>query len=149
MHDRRASPFALAVACVFVLVGCEDAGTGTEPEEPEGPPTLSDEVQPIFTSSCAFNGCHGGSILEPPEKPMSLAAGQTRSNTVNVPSLQAPSLDRIEPGRPDDSYLVHKIQGTQGEVGGSGERMPLGLPALTQGEIDLIRGWIADGARNN
>lgn len=131
------------------LIGCEQGSdTSTEPPA-QGPATLSGDVQPILSSSCAFNGCHGGSILEPPGKPMSLDAGKTYSNTVNVPALELPSMHRIEPGNPDASYLVQKIQGTQGSVGGTGERMPLGLPPLSQAEIDVIREWIANGAKNN
>ena len=68
---------------------------------------------------------------------------------MNVASTELPTMDRIEPGDPDNSYLVHKIQGTQASVGGTGERMPLGRPALTQEQIDIIRAWIADGAMNN
>lgn len=134
---------------VAVLVGCEDASLGTTDPPPEGPPTLSGDVQPILTNNCAFNGCHGGNQLEPPAKPMSLDPGETRANTVNVASAQLPSMDRIEPGDPDASYLVHKIQGTQAQVGGSGSRMPEALPPLSQGQIDIIREWIADGARSN
>ena len=116
---------------------------------PSGPPTLSSDVQPIFDNNCAFNGCHGGTILEPPEKPMSLAAGQSRLNTVGVESFQVPGMDRIAAGNPDASYLVHKIQGTQGQVGGSGQRMPLNLQMLSPVEIDVIREWIEDGAKDN
>lgn len=116
---------------------------------PSGPPTLSADVQPIFDNSCAFNGCHGGTITEPAEKPMSLAAGQSRSNTVGVESLQVAGMARITAGDPAASYLVHKIRGTQAQVGGSGARMPLNLPALSPDEIDVIREWITEGAKDN
>jgi hypothetical protein len=56
---------------------------------------------------------------------------------------------RVRPSVPDSSYLVHKIQGTQASVGGSGGQMPLGGAPLSQSQIDLIRAWIAAGARNN
>lgn len=132
-----------------LLAGCgEEGAMSMEPPGP-GPPTLSGDVQPILSSSCAFNGCHGGSILEPPAKPMSLASGQTHSNTVGVEALQRSGMSRVEPGDPDMSYLVHKIQGTQGQVGGRGERMPLALPPFSSAEIAVIREWILDGARDN
>lgn len=79
---------------------------------------------------------------------MNLSAGQAYGNTVNVESLERAGMDRIEPGAPDDSYLVHKIQGTQADVGGSGVRMPVG-GQLTQAEIETIRSWIAAGAADN
>jgi len=110
-----------------------------------GPPTLSGDVQPILSNSCAFSGCHGGTS---PQEGMNLSAGLMHSNTVNVPSNQS-GLDRIEPGLPNQSYLVHKIQGTQGTVGGSGLQMPRGGTPLSQANVDIIRAWIADGAKDN
>ena len=80
---------------------------------------------------------------------MNLSEGQTYANIVNVASSQQPSMDRIEPGDPDNSYLVNKIQGTQADVGGSGVRMPFGGGALSQSTIDLIREWVNEGAANN
>ena len=80
---------------------------------------------------------------------MNLSAGQAYANTVNVPSNELPSMDRIEPGDPNQSYLVNKIQGTQGDVGGSGQRMPLGGDPLSEADINTIRAWITAGAENN
>jgi hypothetical protein len=80
---------------------------------------------------------------------MSLVAGQTYANTVNVPANELQSMDRIEPNQPDQSYLIRKIEGTQAAAGGSGSRMPLGGAALSQADIDTIRGWITAGALNN
>jgi hypothetical protein len=59
---------------------------------------------------------------------------------VNMPSSQGTLL--VAPTLPDDSYLVHKIEGTQA----AGQRMPLGRAPLSQAEIDAIRQWISDGA---
>jgi hypothetical protein len=50
--------------------------------------------------------------------------------------------------RPENSYLYHKITGTQASVGGSGERMPRG-GQLSDAEIQTIRAWIAQGALDN
>lgn len=140
----------VGLAVLALLAACgDDDGTTMEPDLPSGPLSLSADVQPIFDNNCAFNGCHGGTILEPPGKPMSLAEGQSWSNTVNVEAAQRAGMSRIAPGDPDGSYLVHKLQGTQQQVGGSGDRMPLNLPALTSAEIAVIREWIEEGAKNN
>lgn len=125
------------------LCACGENMTGN------GQISFAAQIQPIFTSSCALSGCHGSGNLQPPEKPMNLSAGQAYSNTVNVSSAQLGSMDRIEPGQPDRSYLVHKIQGTHLTVGGSGVRMPASGNFLSQSQIDLIRNWIAQGALNN
>jgi hypothetical protein len=102
-------------------------------------------VQPIFSANCALSGCHAGSS---PAQGMNLSQGQAYANIVNVQSNES-SLLRVRPSQPDSSYLVHKIQGTQSNVGGSGGQMPLGRNPLSQAQIDTIRQWIADGAPNN
>lgn len=107
--------------------------------------TLSGSVQPIFSAQCALSGCHAGTA---PAEGLNLSVGQTISNTVDVPSNQS-SLLRINPGQPDLSYLVHKIQGTQASVGGTGSQMPLTGCCLSQAQINTIRNWITAGAQNN
>lgn len=131
----------LAVACAA------GEGTGvTPPPPPDGPATLSRHVQPIFTASCAFaGGCHAGAE---PQRGMNLSAGQAYANTVNVASSEVPRLLRIQPGNPDSSYLVLKIEGNAGLVGDFGARMPLG-GQLTQEEIATVREWVMSGAPNN
>lgn len=104
------------------------------------------DIQPIFTTNCALSGCHAGTL---PQQNQNLSAGLAYSNIVNVASNERPGMKRVTPSLPDSSYLVHKIQGTQSTVGGSGDRMPLGGTPLTQSQADLIRAWIAAGAKNN
>lgn len=102
--------------------------------------TLARDIQPIFDSYCVY--CHmtgaaqGGLSLEP---------GASYSNLVNAASSESPLL-RVEPGAPERSYLLHKLEGTHLRVGGKGERMPLGGGPLPANEIALIRQWIAQGA---
>ncbi len=108
-----------------------------------GAPTLTQLQTDIFTPSCAKSGCHAGSS---PQQGMNLSAGQTFGNIVAVASQEAPPLNRVQPGDPDNSYLVQKIEGTA-SVGG---RMPLdGPPFLSNAQIQSIRAWIAAGAENN
>jgi hypothetical protein len=52
-------------------------------------------------------------------------------------------MQRVQPGNASNSYLIHKLEGAPGIVGG---RMPLALPPLDQGSIDVIRQWITSGA---
>ena len=143
--------FRLRVAIgLFLLAGvaCAGDGTGLDGDDGGATVTLSGDVQPIFTVNCLFSGCHAGSS---PEEGMSLVAGQTFSNVVNVAARQLPSMNRVTPNQPDDSYLVHKVQGTHLDVGvgGSGSRMLLNLSPLSQSDIDLIRAWIQAGAQSN
>ncbi len=75
--------------------------------------------------------------------------GRTFGSVVDIPSVEVPSLRRVRPFLPDSSYLIHKIQGTQTSVGGSGDRMPLIGGPLTENEITVIRAWITGGALDN
>ncbi len=141
--------FRLRVAIgLFLLasVACAGDGTGLDEDDGGDEVTLSRDVQPIFTGNCTFSGCHGGSS---PAQGMNLGAGQAFSSVVNVPAIELPSMNRVTPNQPDDSYLVHKVQGTHLAAGGSGSRMPLGRSPLSQSDIDLIRAWIQAGAQPN
>jgi len=105
--------------------------------------TFTEVQQQIFTASCAFSGCHGGSS---PAQGMDLRAGAAFANIVNVSSSEQPSLDRIEPSDPDNSYLYLKVLGDSSI---SGVRMPRGGPMLSQNLLDLLRDWIERGAPND
>lgn len=131
------------LAFALLAAGCERAGL-VEPESPEDPaaPTLAD-VQAIFSQSCALSGCHLGASAP---FGLDLSEGEAHANTVGVRSGEVPDLFRIEPGAPDASYLVKKVQGDDDIVG---QRMPLGGAPLSNAEITLLRDWIADGAQEN
>lgn len=136
------------VAGLAVLTGvaCAGDGTGLEPVSGVDQVTLSGDVQPIFTSTCALSGCHAGSN---PEEGQNLSAGQTFANVVNVPSRQLPGMNRVTPGRPDSSYLVLKLTGMHLDAGGSGGQMPLGGTPLSMDQLGTIGRWILNGALNN
>lgn len=104
-------------------------------------PTLDEIQSSVFTPICS--GCHTGPMGESLPGGMDLTnADASFANLVGVPSIEVPELSRVEAGDPDNSYLVHKIEGTASE----GAQMPLGGPPLDQALIDDIRQWIADGA---
>ncbi len=104
---------------------------------------LSTDVQPIFNANCVV--CHQGASAP---AGMSLESGQAYGNTVNKKSAESP-LMRVLPGDPANSYLIAKLEGRQGQVGGSGAQMPFNSPPLPTATIDLIKRWITQGAPNN
>ena len=63
---------------------------------------------------------------------------------VNRASSEKPDLLRVNPGNPDESYLMHKLEGREGIVGG---RMPLASKPFSEAALGLVRMWIAGGAR--
>ena len=130
----------------LMLTGCS-AGNGEGLDEngqpiPINPPVTSDFQQiqdTVFTPICSQ--CHIGANAP---QGLRLDAANSYAMIVNVASNEVPGLLRINPGNPDQSYLVQKIQGNAA-VGG---RMPLGQAPLPQDRIDLIRQWVAAGAQS-
>jgi hypothetical protein len=106
-----------------------------------GPLTASfDSIQAnIFEPLCSH--CHSGANAP---AGLRLDAANSYALTVGIASVERPTLMRIAPGNPNASYLIHKLEGGPNIFG---ERMPAGLPALPQADIDVIRQWITDGAQ--
>jgi hypothetical protein len=77
---------------------------------------------------------------------LNLTAGGTYAATVNVATLEQPSLKYIVPGNPTDSYLVQKLLGSSTITGG---QMPLNGPYLSTATIAGVQAWITAGALNN
>jgi hypothetical protein len=149
----------LVLATLTALTGCGGSGEGLDdngeplppaqpapppapppPPPPPPPPATSDfeEIQAtIFTPICT--ACHVGGNAP---QGLRLDAANSYAMLVNVASAEVPALLRVNPGDPNASYLVQKIEGTAAV----GARMPLNGPALSQAQIDLVRGWIAAGA---
>jgi methionine-rich copper-binding protein CopC len=94
----------------------------------------------VFTPICSK--CHIGASA--PEG-LQLDAAHSYNLLVGVPSAEDPSLLRVKPSDPDNSYMVRKIEGAPGIQGG---QMPLGETPLPQATIATIRQWIINGAPN-
>jgi Bacterial Ig-like domain len=94
----------------------------------------------VFTPICSK--CHIGAGAP---QGLQLDAAHSYNLLVGVPSIEQPSLLRVKSGDPDNSYMVHKIEGLPGITGG---QMPLGETPLPQATIDAIRQWITNGAPN-
>jgi hypothetical protein len=71
------------------------------------------------------------------------------ASMVGQPSEDVPGMARIEPFDTANSYLWHKLNGTQGTVGGAGNRMPRGGPFWSAADLLILETWINEGAPNN
>jgi hypothetical protein len=103
--------------------------------------TLSGNVQPVFTQTCAISlACHqqGGA------GGLNLQAGASASSTVGVTTAQSAGKALVDPFDAEASYLYNKVTGQ-----GVATQMPLGGPALPPDQMDAIRNWILEGAANN
>jgi hypothetical protein len=137
---------ALLVIALF-LTACgklaelpTDPGAGGQPIDPTA--TFTRVQNEIFTPTCAALGCHDRLAKQENQQ---LTTGVAYSQTVGHPSAEMPSLLRVAPGDPANSYLYRKITG----AGITGDRMPQGGPFLTDAQINLVRDWIRRGAPND
>jgi hypothetical protein len=104
-----------------------------------GEASFAQDVQPIFDAHCV--SCHS-----PPGASAGLNLSVDGFNDIVNQGSNQSALDFVEPGARTQSYLWHKIAGTQGSVGGSGGRMPLGRPQLSARDRGVIGQWIDEGA---
>lgn len=121
--------------------------TGSTVCDPPPPPAVrfARDIEPTLVGTCGVAGCHGA---ETAAAGLVLAGGAAYTNLVGVPSTQVPRLKRVEPAESDSSYLVNKLEGTQATVGGTGNRMPPGLPR-DAGFSAAVWRWIEKGAEKN
>jgi OmcA/MtrC family decaheme c-type cytochrome len=105
--------------------------------------SFSSIVQNILVPRCATSACHatGGT-------PPILEASTAYSALVSAPSGQS-SLLLVAPSAPDASYLVYKLRGNAGAVGGSTLTVMPTDGALAPADIAAIEAWISNGAPND
>jgi hypothetical protein len=142
--------FWAALGLVSCAAGCAGNGKGLDQNgqpigsggNPGGPVTADfQSIQAnVFTPICSV--CHIGAGA--PEG-LQLDAAHSYNLLVGVPSVEQPNLLRVKPSDPANSYMLHKIEGAAGIVGG---RMPLGETPLPQATIAAISQWITNGAPN-
>ncbi len=102
--------------------------------------TLIDLQAKVFSPRCS--SCHiGGGTSLPSSMDLSDAQA-TYASLVGRASIEVQGLDRVVPGMSGDSYVVHKIEGTQAV----GSRMPFRGEPLPAEAIAAIRQWIDNGA---
>lgn len=140
----RLTPFllvALLAACDESVNPLDPGGVaGGAPIDPTA--TLTRVQNEIFTPTCSRIACHD---TLGQQSQMVLTIGRSYAAIVGVASVENPSLRRIAPSDPANSYLYRKITG----AGITGDRMPQGLPPLSDRDISLIRDWIRRGAPND
>ena len=168
-----ATALASVVALAFVAAGCSDAApadtcfdyttfTGTTPAV-----TFKADVLPIFRLSCGLStACHqsqSGPAGQPYLGPAKLDPDPTQADidkifaqNVDVTATKAPTMKIVNPGSPQTSFLMHKVDGTlecsdvKCDAAGCGQLMPLGSTSpMAETDRDTIRRWIAQGAKND
>jgi len=129
--------FFLLLASAIFVSACESssAGPGGTPDAAVAPTPFERDLAPKI-AGCL--GCHAG---QSPEAGLDLSEIQA---LVGVESSQL-GMPLIQPGNHLQSYLWHKVAGTQSIAGGLGRRMPLDHQ-WSEDDIELLARWIDLGA---
>ncbi len=123
----------LLVAIVLTSVGTVCAADEAPPEPATDAVSYFQDVRPIFQAHC--QGCHQ------PAKPLGEFVMTSFDSLVKGGESTLPA---VVPGKPDESYLIEQITPADGEAAMPKEKEP-----LTEDQINKIRQWIADGAKND
>ncbi|MDT8325430.1 MAG: c-type cytochrome domain-containing protein [Bacteroidota bacterium] len=121
----------LTIVLLASLPACDDSGTrpGDEIVFPEENVSYSAHVQPFFNLRCANYGCHEDATR---------AANLSLTSYVNM--NERPGI--IIPGDASSSLLMQKIDGRLPH--------PIEVPIIiNENQLNGIRTWINEGAKNN
>ena len=139
----RLMRLSLLLTAVLLWAGCggEDSTVGPDGSDGEGQLTEATlaQVSEVFAVSCTFSGCHSGGE---PAAGLSLE-GDFAARIVGVDSEQRSGFLLVDPGNPNESYLLMKVRGDDEIIS---QQMPPGNP-LSAEQVEIIRAWIASGAK--
>ena len=122
------------------------------------PLTLTTNVMPIFSASCALGvPCHGNGSHAPNLGGMGVAAADIYAAIVDVNSTEVTTMKYVAKSDPQNSYLMRKVE--QGDPGcdlacmnpagtpsACKTQMPNGGVPLPPADQETIRSWIKQGA---
>jgi len=131
---KSASIHIVLSILLFSSWGCKDTITNKQIDDtviPSSNVSFGKYIQPLLSVKCTSSGCHSDE---------SRAAGLSLTTWTNV---HIPGI--VNDYEPSTSRLVWAVEGQLGAT-----RMPpFGYPALNQNQIDGIKTWIKEGAKNN
>jgi len=136
---------------VVTFAACDEKLSSLAGPTPGLEPTFSSIQASIFEATdssgrAACITCHT-STGRNPSGGLNLNHDVAYDQLVNLASRGKPAATRVVPGDVNNSYLVQKLEGASGIVG---RRMPFaGAPFLTDGQMLILRRWIAIGAPRN
>lgn len=151
MKNRHHLPAVLLLAAALASTACDEKLSDVAGPTPGLVPTLSSIQREIFNTTdssgrVACINCHTD-VGRTPAGGLVLLDGRSYQTLVGQPSRFKTGAVLVVPGDPDQSYLIHKLDGAA-DIAGS--RMPRGTgPFLTSGQTQIIRRWIELGAKND
>jgi hypothetical protein len=154
-------------------LACREAFDGGLGLEPAVVPSFRHEILAMFSTSCTFGGCHEGDettghlrlgnpcTFDPKTMTCNFDESQVTDELVRrihgnllSPSMNAPRLKRVEPGKIEQSFALFKLSGCQNafpeltDCAECGDTMPPITP-LRVGQPQLFQRfatWVAAGA---
>ncbi len=140
---------AKTVGGVETCAQCHAKGTvsvevahGLAPPVAGGTSATFSSILQVLVARCAT--CHAAGAEFP-----RLDAEGAYAGLVGVQSLQS-SLKLVDPGAPEQSYLLYKLRGDAASVGGTPSTpMPPSDSLLEAADLAAIEAWIANGAPND
>jgi hypothetical protein len=150
MANLRMLGVAALVSAAVSVAACDERLTDLTGPTQNLTPTFSSIQRDIFESSDSSGrpdctSCHNTQLARF-NGGLDLTHAAAYSNLLNAASSDKPGAVRVIPGDPENSYLIHKLEGRPGIVG---QRMPISGPFLSPGQIAVIRRWIELGAAND
>jgi mono/diheme cytochrome c family protein len=113
-----------------------------EPDQGDGPLTFIADIQPLLNDRCV--SCHSpGGLAQMQGIPWDYGGETAFEDLINQPSSMDSEFILVVPGDPDSSLFFLKVNSDSPPVGAM---MPFGGPPLADGEVELIRLWIEQGA---
>lgn len=124
----------ISVTAIIFIAGCDDTINQEDLDSkiiPSSNVSFSQHIQPVFNARCSNAGCHNSIDRR---AGLSLATWADATGNSQI----------IFPGLPDNSKLVWSIEGRS-----AFPMPPVGYRPLTKNQIDGIKTWIKEGAKNN
>ena len=144
--------YMAGAALLAVSIGsaaCDESLPSITGPTPNLVPTFTSIQNEIFSTGdssgrVACTQCHNaiGRLFNG----LDLSPQVSYANLVGVSSRGKVGAIRVIASDPENSYLIHKVEGRGGI---SGQRMPFNGTPLTDGQILVIKRWIELGAPNN
>lgn len=127
---------------VLDLVRVSNSFGQTAPDENSA---YHDIQEAVFDKSCASSACHAAPANS---FGLNLSYGLSYENLVgrapNNPAAAAAGMKLVDPGNPENSFLLTKLMGPTAAE--QGQRMPFGGGVIHTGKIEAVRKWIEAGA---
>ncbi|MCX6170730.1 MAG: hypothetical protein NTX65_15425 [Ignavibacteriales bacterium] len=123
-----------AFTATCFISACDDTSNITNIDNvviPSKNVSYSQHIQPIFTAKCTQSGCHDD---------------QTHTSNLSLTSYSNTTASYlvVAAGFPQNSLLVLTTQGLT-----TNPMPPIGYPPLIKNQIDGIKIWVQEGAKNN